>query len=65
MIDLPFFFELFLLPFFNAMLDENWVDFSPAKSIFSIESLKVSNAFDVAFVEFILKILFVDLEVGI
>ena len=47
------------------MLDENWVDFFPAKSIFSIDSSNVLNAFDVAFVEFILKILFVDVEVGV
>ena len=52
------------------MLDKNWVEFFSAKSvffdtksIFSIESSNVSNAFNVAFAELQLKILFVDVEV--
>ena len=35
------------------------------ESIFSIKSSKVSNALDVAFVEFILKILLVDVDVSV
>ena len=60
-----FLFRVISYAFFNAMLDENWVDFFSAKSIFSIESSNVLNAFNAAFVEFILKILFVDVEVSV
>ena len=39
--------------------------FFGTKSIFSIESSNVPNAFDVAFVEFISNILFVGVGVGV
>ena len=65
-----FLFRVVFFAFFDAMLDENWVDSSPTKSIFfdtnsifSIEASKFSNAFNVLFVEFKLKILFVGVEV--
>ena len=65
-----FLFRVVFFAIVNAMLDENWVDFSSAKSIFfgtksifSIKSSKFFNAFNVAFVEFKLKILFVSVEI--
>ena len=58
-----FLFRVVSFAFIDAMLDKNWVDFSPAKSIFSIEWSKFSNAFNVSFVEFKLKNVFVGVEV--
>ena len=62
------FFRVISFAFFDAMLDENWVDFLfceiyffDTKSIFSIESSKFLNAFNVALVQFKLKIPFVDI----